>query len=221
MNVNEAVSTRRSVRAFTDESVSLEILQRVLDRARWSPSGSNFQPWRATVLTGEPLRRLQEKMHAHAPQEPIEYNFSAPEQSPLHLARRQAEGAAMYGALGIAREDRARRNDIHQMNIESYGAPVLLVCYFERFNTAPQWADVGMWLQTVMLLLREEGLDSCAQEFMSFYARIIKEEIGVPDEDFIFFCGLAIGHRDPAAPVNRYERQRVSLVEQVNFLGFD
>ena len=84
MNVAEAVQSRRSIRAFTDEPVSLETLRRVLDRARWAPSGSNLQPWQATVLTGEPLRRLQEKIRASQPQDPIEYNFSAPEQSPRH-----------------------------------------------------------------------------------------------------------------------------------------
>jgi nitroreductase len=86
---------------------------------------------------------------------------------------------------------------------------------------APQWSDVGMWLQTVMLLLREEGLDSCAQEWMSLYARLIKQEIGVADETHILFCGLAIGHRDPDAPVNIFERARVTLDEAVRFVGFD
>ncbi len=84
----------------------------------------------------------------------------------------------------------------------------------------PQWSDVGMWLQTVMLLLREEGLDSCAQEFMSIHARLIKAHIGVSDETHVFFCGMAIGYRDPANPVNAFERGRVALDEQVRFVGF-
>lgn len=220
MNVAEAVETRRSIRAFTDEPVSLETIRRVLDRARWSPSGSNFQPWRAVVLTGEPLRRLQAKMKAAEMQDPPEYDFSAPAASEEHNARRQAYGAAWYGALGIARDDAEGRNGIVQQNIVSYGAPVLLVCYLERFHTAPQWADLGMWMQTVMLLLREEGLDSCAQQFLTFYARLIKQEIGVPDEDFILYSGLAIGYAASDMPINGFERPRVSLDEQVSFLGF-
>lgn len=181
MDVVEAVQTRRSIRAFTSEPVSLETVRRVLDRARWAPSESNFQPWQATVLTGEPLKRLQARIQASAPQDPIEYDFSAPQQSPRHLARRQAEGAAWYGALGIARDDKAGRDGIARENMVSYGAPVLLVCYLERFHKPPQWSDLGMWLQTVMLLLREEGLDSCAQQFLTLYARVIKEEIGVSE----------------------------------------
>lgn len=221
MSVVEAVQTRRSIRAFSDEPVSSDSLRRVLDRARWAPSGSNFQPWEATVLTGEPLRRLQARIGASVPQNPAGYNFSAPDQSPRHNARRQAEGAAWYGALGIARDDREGREQIAARNIVSYGAPVLLVCYLERFSTAPQWADLGMWLQTIMLLLLEEGLDSCAQQFMTLYARVIKEEIGVSDKNFILFGGLAIGHRADDATVNDYDRQRVPLDEQVRFLGFE
>jgi nitroreductase len=85
---------------------------------------------------------------------------------------------------------------------------------------APQWSDVGMWLQTVMLLLREEGLDSCPQEWMALYARLIKQEIGVPDKTHILFCGMAIGHRDAAAAVNNFERPRAPLEEVVQFRGF-
>jgi nitroreductase len=220
MNITEAVASRRSIRAFTDEPVSLETLRRVLDRARWAPSGCNFQPWQATVLAGEPLKQLQTRMLESKPQDPIEYSFSEPQQSPRYLARLQSVGASMYGALGIARDDEAARSDQARQNVVSFGAPALLVCYLERFHTAPQWSDMGMWLQTIMLLLREEGLDSCPQEWMALYGRLIKEQIGVSDDDFIFFCGLAIGYRQPNLPINNFERERVPLDEQVRFLGF-
>jgi nitroreductase len=155
------------------------------------------------------------------PQEPIEYSYSEPQQSPRHLARLQSFGAAMYDALGIRRDDKEGREEQRRQNAISFGAPVLLVCYLERFHTAPQWSDMGMWLQTIMLLLREEGLDSCPQEWMALHGRLIKEQVGVSDADFIFFCGLAIGRRQPNLPVNNYERERVPLDEQVRFLGFD
>lgn len=220
MNVAEAVESRRSIRAFRDTPVDLEILRRVLDRARLAPSGCNFQPWQATVLTGEPLKALQDKMLAAQPQDPIEYSFSEPNKSPPHLARLQELGACMYGSMNVWREDTEKRVDFSRANITSFGAPALLVCYFERFMGPPQWSDVGMWLQTIMLLLRGEGLDSCPQEWMALYARLIKEHIGVPDESHILFCGMAIGYRDAEAPVNNFERPRVPLDEQVRFLGF-
>ncbi len=84
----------------------------------------------------------------------------------------------------------------------------------------PQWSDVGMWLQTIMLLLRGEGLDSCPQEYMGVYGRTIKDHLGLPD-DIMLFCGLAIGRRDPAAAANGFVRERVALAEQVTFLGFE
>ncbi|MET1756752.1 nitroreductase [Novosphingobium sp. RD2P27] len=221
MDVAEAVATRRSIRAFRDTPVDLETIRRVLDQARMAPSGCNFQPWRATVLTGEPLKALQAKMLASAPQDPIEYSFSEPNASPTHLARLQNLGACMYGAMQVDRADKEGRDDFSRQNIVSFGAPVLLLCHFERFMGSPQWSDVGMWLQTIMLLLRGEGLDSCPQEWMSLYARLIKAEIGVPEEEQLLFCGIAIGHRDPDAPVNNFERPRVPLGEQVRFAGWE
>ncbi len=220
MNVSQAVASRRSIRAYTDQPVSLEVLTRVLDKARMAPSGCNFQPWEATVLTGAPLAALQEKMLASARQDPIEYSYSEPQKSPVYLSRLQSLGAAMYGAMGIARENKDARATFTEANVRSFGAPVLLLVHINRLHAAPQWSDVGMWLQTIMLLLREEGLDSCPQEWMSDYGRLIKDHIGVSDATHILFCGLAIGYGDHDAPVNGFARERVPLEEQVRFDGF-
>ncbi len=220
MSVSEAVASRRSIRAFTDRPVDLETLRRVLDKARMAPSGCNFQPWEATVLTGEPLRTLQAKMIAAPPQDPVEYVIQPPELEPGYLARLQALGAKMYGGMSIARSDVDARKAFVERNTYSFGAPVLLVVHFPRYMGPPQWSDVGMWMQTVMLLLREEGLDSCPQEYMSMHGRIIKDHVGVSDETHILFCGLAIGHADREAVVNQFERDRVPLEDQVRFLGF-
>jgi nitroreductase len=129
-------------------------------------------------------------------------------------------GARQYEALGIARDNRAMRDHAVAQNIVSFGAPVLLLCHIPRVMGPPQWSDVGMWLQTGMLLLREEGLDSCAQEYMALWGRLIKEYIGVPDEEQILFCGLAIGYRDEEAPVNSFDRERAPLERQARFIGF-
>ncbi len=220
MTVSEAVATRRSVRSFLDTPVPLETLIRVMDKARFAPSGCNFQPWEASILTGAPLKALQEKMQASPPQDPPEYDWSAPNVSEIHRGRFYDISERMYGALGVARADKAARNAFINSNVISFGAPAVLLCYFPRFMGPPQWSDVGMWLQTVMLLLREEGLDSCPQEYLWMHARLIKEHIGVSDETHIFFCGLAIGYRDEQAPINAFERARVPLDEQVRFIGF-
>jgi len=218
--VTEAVLTRRSIRNFRPDPVPLALLREVLDKARFAPSGCNYQPWEAHVLTGAPLAALQEKMKGAAPQDPPEYRWDAPSESDRHKGRLHEVGAAMYAAMSIERSDRAARGDFAAMNIVSFGAPVVMLIHFPRLMLEPQWSDVGMWLQTVMLLLREAGLDSCPQEYLWAHARLIKEHIGVSDKDQIFFCGLAIGYRNAEDPVNAFERTRVPLDEQIVFQGF-
>jgi nitroreductase len=219
MSVSEAVASRRTIRDFTGTPVPYETLRRVLDKARFAPSGSNYQPWEATILTGEPLAALREKMAAAAPQSPAEYVINPPDVPPEYPARLAETMAKQYAALGLAREDRAGITTAIMRNVSNFGAPVLLLCYLPRVMGLPQWSDMGMWLQTIMLLLREEGLDSCPQEFLSIHARLIKDHIGVSDATHIFFCGLGIGHRADT-PVNSFARTRVALERQIRFLGF-
>ena len=220
MTVSEAVLSRRSIRVFKPDTVPLEVLQRVMDKARWAPSGCNFQPWEATIVTGAPLAELQEKMLVSPMQNPPEYSWSDPEVIPECKARLHQVGAAMYQAMEIGRADGDARGDFVRNNVTSFGAPAVLLCYFDRRMGSPQWSDVGMWLQTIMLLLREEGLDSCPQEFLSMHARLIKDFIGVSDESHIFFCGIAIGYRVEDASVNNFPRDREPVDGNVRFLGF-
>jgi nitroreductase len=219
--VTEAMLTRRSIRAFSDTPVPLDLIRQALDTARWAPSGCNFQPWEGAVLTGAPLRELQDLMRASPIQDPKEYSWSDPEVLPECLARLHQVGADMYSAMNIERADKAARGDFMAQNIVSFDAPALLLVYFPRVMGPPQWSDVGMWLQSIMLLLREAGLDSCPQEFLSLYARLIKQFLGVSDESHIFFCGIAIGYRIADEPVNQFDRKREPLDGKVKFLGFE
>ena len=123
--------------------------------------------------------------------------------------------------MGVGRADADARADFVRNNATSFGAPAVLLCYFDRRMGPPQWSDVGMWLQTIMLLLREQGLDSCPQEFLSIHAKLIKDFLGVSDESHIFFCGIAIGYRDESDPVNAFDRKREPLESKVQFLGFE
>lgn len=220
MTVADAVLTRRSIRAFQGKPVPLDVLRRVMDTARWAPSGCNFQPWEATIVTGEPLKELQAKMAVTPPQDPREYSWDDPEVIPECKARLHGVGKAMYAAMGIGREDVEARTKFMGANLVSFGAPAVLLCYFDRRMGPPQWSDVGMWLQTIMLLLRGEGLDSCPQEFLSVYAKLIKDFLGVSDETHIFFCGIAIGYRVEENPVNNFPREREPIDGNVKFLGF-
>ena len=221
MNVSEAVLSRRSVRAFLDAPVPQDVLRRVLDVAQMCPSGYNFQPWDAVVVTGEPLQELSRRILTATPQEPEEYQLHPPGISERHIARRDAITARRMDALGIARDDAEARAALHKRNYSFFGAPTALFALVPREMGLPQWGDVGIWLQTVMLLLRGEGLDSCAQESLYAHARLIKEFIGVSDASHVLWCGMAIGWRNPEAPINAYERTRAPLDEVVRFVGFD
>jgi len=219
MKVSEAITSRRSVRAFTDQPVKLETIRRVMDNARWAASGCNFQPWEASILTGEPLKEFQAKMAADGPGEG-EYDWSAPGQEEQYKERLNGVSAGMFGAMGIARDDGAGRMAAMGRNVTSFDAPALLLCYFPRLMKEAQWSDMGMWLQSIALLLREEGLDSCFQEFMGLYHKTIRAYLGLDDDRYMVFCGMAIGYRDTDAPVNNFERERVALDDHVQFLGF-
>jgi nitroreductase len=126
---------------------------------------------------------------------------------------------AVAEAVATRRSLRAFLDRPAPLETISFGAPVLLLCHFPKLMKEAQWSDVGMWLQTIMLLLRGEGLDSCPHEFMGLYGRTIKAHLGLP-EDHMLFCGIAIGWRDPDAPVNGFPRDRVDLDEQAKFLGW-
>lgn len=223
MNVSEAVSSRRSVRAFLNEPVDRAVLERVLEKAQRTPSGGNVQPWHGVVLTGEPLAKLIARIveefpkgrAAHSP----EYHIYPPELEGEYEQRRRGVGEDMYGALGIPRDDKPRRLAWFANNFRAFGAPVLMLVHTPKYMGPPQWSDIGMWLQTVMLLLREEGLDSCPQEAWAVYSPQIREVVAIPD-DHILFCGLAIGHREPNAAVNRFAVARAPLAEVVRWDGF-
>ncbi|MXO90732.1 nitroreductase [Pontixanthobacter aquaemixtae] len=220
MNVTEAVSTRRSIRQFLDKPVDLETLRRIMDTARWTASGCNYQPWEATLVTGQPLKDLQAKLTSSQPQQ-AEYDWTAPGQEEAYKERLNAVSRGMFGSMNIARDDGEGRMKAMMRNTTSFDAPVVMFIYFPRLMKEAQWSDTGMWLQSVALLLREEGLDSCFQEYMALYADVIRDHLGLDHDRYMLFCGMAIGYRDEDAPLNNFERERVALDDQVKFLGWD
>ncbi|OIJ90052.1 NADH dehydrogenase [Streptomyces sp. MUSC 14] len=222
MDVYEAVTSRRAVRAFTDEPVPRAVLERVLAAAARSPSGGNLQPWHVYVLTGAPLaelrKRTAERVAAGDPGDERAYRMYPPDPKAPYRQRRSEAAAQRFGALGIRREDAAARRAAVAANWRCFGAPCLLLCYIDRVMGAPQWADLGMYLQTVMVLLRAEGLHSCAQMAWSVYHRTVAEVVA-PAEDLILFAGLSIGHEDASVPYARIDR--APLAQTVTFLDDD
>ncbi|WEP00095.1 nitroreductase [Streptomyces sp. FXJ1.172] len=219
MDVYEAVASRRAVRGFADEPVPRETLERVLSAAARAPSGSNLQPWHAYVVTGAPLaeikKRAGERIAANDPWDEPEYEQYPPALKSPYRERRSAFGAERYGALGIAREDWEARQRAAAANWDCFGAPAALFCYVDRDLGRPQWSDVGMYLQTVMLLLRAEGLHSCPQMAWAKFHKTVAEVLSPPD-DLVLFCGMSIGFEDTTVPHTR--TGRAPLDETVTFV---
>lgn len=221
MDITEAVTGRRSVRAFTDEPVDLTAIERVLEQAQRAASGGNVQPWHVAVLTGDALQALRtkvgERLAAGEPPPSPEYPVYPGSLWEPYRSRRFQNGEQLYATLGIAREDKAGRMTSFVRNWDFFGAPVGLLLFVDRGMNHPQWADLGIWLQTVMLLLRAEGLESCAQEAWSAQHDLVAQVVDVPDQ-LMLFCGLAIGHEDTSAPVNTLRTTRAPLDEVVTWL---
>lgn len=220
MTVTEAVQRRISVRAFRPDPVPGEVLREILTLAHQAPSGGNLQPWRVYALAGEPLAEFKAQVAARigAPDEP-EYDVYPPDLWEPFRTRRFQAGEDLYGTIGIAREEKPRRLMQFAKNAEFFGAPVGLFFCLDRRLGPPQWSDVGMYMQTLMLLAVERGLDTCAQEFWSRFHRSIAQFLELPEE-LMVFSGMALGYRDETHPINTLKTRREPFDEWAQTRGF-
>ena len=220
MNVADAVATRFSARAFLDRPVPPEDIEWILDRARQAPSGGNLQPWFVDVVSGKPLRKLIGKVKRaallHPRGENLEYDVYPPDLHEPYRGRRYRCGEDLYAALGIPREDKRGRLKQFARNLEGFGAPVVLFFSIDRRMGRNQWAHLGMFMQTVMLLAVERGLDTCPQESWSAFHSVVAKFLKLPD-DRMFYCGMALGYADRDHPVNRWRTERAPLGEFARF----
>ncbi len=221
-SVSEALASRRSVRGFLPTPVDGALLRQVLEKASRAPSGGNLQPWHLHVVGGERLDALKalarDRIAAQPGGEDTEYDVYPKNLVAPYRDRRFQVGEDMYGLLGIPREDKAARLAWFARNFQFFGAPVALFCYVDRRMGPPQWSDLGMYLQSVMLLLREAGLHSCAQECWSLYPRMIGDFLGAPAEQMLF-TGMSIGYPDPDEPANQLRTRRAPLEDIAAFHG--
>ncbi len=222
MNVSEAVRARQSVRAFTDRPVPRELVESLLMRARQAPSGGNLQPWHVYVLGGERLEEFKaliaEKLRQSPTGEGSEYDVYPPKLKEPYRTRRFRCGASLYEAIGIAQEDRLARLTQFANNYRFFGAPVGLFFAIDRTMQEGQWSDLGMFIQTLMLLAVEEGLATCPQEAWAVWHRTVADFVGMP-EHLMLFCGMALGYADSGHPINSWRTERASLDEFVEWHG--
>ena len=216
MNVSEALKTRISVRAFRPDPVPRAVVEDILLKASRAPSGGNLQPWKVHVLLGaakdELVRRTKEQMAKNPRGGVPEYHIYPPNLTEPYSTRRFRVGEQMYATMSIPREDKARRLQQFVKNWEFFGAPVGLIFSIDRQMQQGQWSDLGGFLQSIMLLAREYGLHTCAQEAWAPYHEVIREYLKVPQEEMIF-CGMSLGYADTDAPINTLYSERAALGE--------
>lgn len=209
MNVTDAVNRRASIRAFLPDPVSDDLLRELLLTASRSPSGGNVQPWRIYVVNGESMARFREFIADRQPGAPA-YDIYPKGLTEPYRSSRYAIGEQMYAAIGVERDDKAGRFAQFAKNLDFFGAPAAFFCFVDRQMGPPQWSDLGMFLQTFMLLAQEAGLDTCAQEAWAVHEAAVTEFVGAPEELQIF-CGMAIGKADTEHPINSIRSEREPL----------
>ncbi len=217
MNVVDAVHARSSIRDFLDTPVDDQVLRDLLTDAARAPSGGNVQPWRAYVVNGPSMARLREFLPSQPPIESPEYDIYPKSLTEPYRTNRFTVGEQMYALLGIPREDKPARLTQFARNGDFFGAPAALFCFVDRQMGPPQWSDLGMFLQTFMLLATERGLSTCAQEYWSVRHGAIRSFVGAPDDEMLF-CGVAIGYANPEAPVNALRSERMPLDAWARFV---
>ena len=221
--VDDAITTRRSLRAFLPTTVPRQTIEDILAVASRAPSGTNTQPWKVYVLTGQSRAELSRKILA-AHDDPVErathseeYAYYPSEWISPFSERRRKVGWDLYSLLDIAKTDKARMHAQHGRNYEFFGAPVGLMFTMDRVMRQGSWLDYGMFVQNIMIAARARGLDTCPQAAFTQYHRIISEHIGAGANEQVV-CGMSLGFADPDAIENTLITERDPVSAFTRFL---
>ncbi len=221
--VSEAIDTRLTCRAFTNELPNRNIITSIIERAKRAPSGGNLQPWRMWVVSGQPLEEFKkdiaEKIKDNPMGEGTEYNIYPPNLKEPYESRRREVGKSMYEVLNIPKEDKAGRMKQFMRNFEFFGAPIALFFAIDREMQEGQWSDLGMFIQSIMLLAREEGLHTAPQEAWAIWYKTVNKFLNIPEE-LMLFCGMGIGFADEDDPINTFRSKREDIDDFADFIGF-
>lgn len=223
MKVSEALKSRITCRVFLNKPVKETDVREVLEAAQWAPSGGNLQPWHVYVLAGERrdafLDLIAERQKTTPFGEGNEYPIYPEGLKEPYRSRRFKCGEDMYATIGVPREDKAKRRAQFARNFRAFDAPVLLFFAIDRQMGMDQWGDLGMFEQSVMLMAREKGLHTAAQEAWAIWHKTIAEFVNMPQE-LMLHCGMGMGYMDEAAPINKLRTSRAPLEEWASFSGF-
>jgi len=221
--VTRAILERHSVRAFLSASVPPSIVREIVDIARHTASSSNMQPWRLTAMAGADLERLKaavrQSIAANSAGEGSEYKIYAANLKDPYNRRRLKCAEDLYATIGIGRENKLGRLMQFARNFDFYGAPVGMILSIDRTMEQGQWADIGMFLQSILLLAQERGLSACPQAAWAAMHKTVRAHLDLAPE-LLVFCGISLGYRDPSQPINNVVSERAPLEDIAELRGF-
>jgi nitroreductase len=224
MHITEAIRSRKSVRAFKAQPVPLEIVKRILQNALRAPSGTNTQPWHVYVCTGEVRdaisRDVLALMKAGKAAKYEDFDYYPSVWKDEHRDRRRVVGWDLYGLLGIQKGDREASFRQSARNFKFFDAPVGLFFTVDAYLGRGSWLDAGMFIQTVMLAARAEGLHTCPQAAWIRFQKPIMRHLKIPD-DQVLISGMSLGYEDEEHIVNTLVSKREPLESVASFYGFD
>ena len=218
--VDEAILSRRSVRAFLPDMVDDHTIRDILAVASRAPSGTNMQPWKVYVTKGEKKAEISRAvLESGIRAEKIawdEYKYYPDKFFEPYYTRRRAVGFALYDALGIPKRDVNQMRAQHDRNFVFFDAPVGMIFTIDRRLNQGSWIDHGMLLQSIMIAARGRGLHTCPQAAFAPYHKQIRPILSIPDEEIVV-CGMALGYEDTSKPENNFRTERAPLEEWVTF----
>jgi nitroreductase len=225
LSADEALRTRRSVRAFLPTPVPRSEVEELLALASRSPSGSNIQPWKLHVFSGDLRRRITREIleaidRGPADQYQREWNYYPQQWREPYLGRRRKIGWDMYGLLGIPKGDYERTEQQRRRNYDFFGAPVGMMFTLEEDMEIGSWLDLGIFIGSLAVAARGRGLDTCPQAAFADFHKIIRPILGIPDNEVVI-CGMALGYADPEATINRLRTDRAAPSQFARFEGFE
>ena len=221
--VDEAIRSRQSVRAFLPNPVGRTTVEELLRLASRSASGSNIQPWRVRVIAGDAKFRLTQAIFDAVARDGIEpyqreWNYYPVRWREPFLGRRRKIGWEMYSLLGVAKGDFEGTQQARMRNYEFFGAPVGMIFTLDEDLEIGSWLDLGIFLGSIMIAARGQGLHTCPQAAFADFHGVIRPLLNIPENEIIV-CGMALGHIDPDAAVNGLKTERADLDAFATFDG--
>lgn len=221
MNVSEALTQRRSVRAYLDKPVNPDLIRTIFLKAQDSASNCNTQPWHVAVVSGEARDSIAQAMVADimAGKTPTPHFVPGDQGLKDQYRKRQIACAiSLYDAMDIKHEEKDKRQQLMLKNWQFFGAPHAAFFSMQKSMSEVNAVDMGIYLQSIMLLLTEHGLASCPQGALAMYTDAIIKMANIPEDHAIMF-GLSFGYADTDAKINQFEVGREALDQCVEFLG--